>query len=133
MLGAGDPREIPFGAAREALDVQGALCVEPEPERARRARPAAEPGATGPGAKRGIEGAGRSPSAVRPSTPTRPSTTRSGRRSRPPSRPGPALETGRRVLEAVAVEPAEGEALRAFANRVRERAGGALPGLAEER
>jgi hypothetical protein len=46
---------------------------------------------------------------------------------------GAGTETGRRVLEAVAVEPAEGEAVRTFANRVRERAGGALPGLEEER
>ncbi|MGE5450185.1 MAG: hypothetical protein ACM3PA_02260 [Methanomassiliicoccales archaeon] len=42
-------------------------------------------------------------------------------------------ETGQRVLEAVAVEPADGEAVRAFASRVRERAGAILPGLEEER
>jgi len=34
---------------------------------------------------------------------------------------------------AMQVEPADGEAVRAFANRVRERAGAALPGLEEER
>ena len=46
---------------------------------------------------------------------------------------GAGTETGRRVLEAVAGEPADGEAVRAFASRVRERAGAALPGLEEER
>ena len=46
---------------------------------------------------------------------------------------GAGAETGRRVLEAVAVEPADGEAVRAFASRVRERAGAILPRLEEER
>jgi DNA repair protein SbcD/Mre11 len=130
-LAAGDPREIPFAAAREALDAQGALCVK-----------LSRSGLAGPARHRGrIDGAGGKHEIEARVIAERCAA----------FHPDPALddevrarvaavfeadagaETGRRVLEAIAVEPAESEAVRAFANRVRERVGAALPGLEEER
>lgn len=130
-LAAGDPREIPFGAAREALDAQGALCVK-----------LSRSGLAGPAPRRG-----RSDGAhLKHEIEARVIAERCGDFHPDPTlddtvreqvvaafEAGAGTETGRRVLEAVAVEPAEGESVRAFANRVRERAGTALPGLEEER
>lgn len=130
-LATGDPREIPFGAAREALEVQGALCVKlsrnglagPARSRVR---------GDGTGAKHEIEArviADRC--ATFEPHPILDDEVRA--QIAAAFEGGAGAETGRRVLEAVAVEPADGEAVRAFASRVRERAGAILPRLEEER
>jgi hypothetical protein len=130
-LAAGDPREVPFGAAREALEAQGALCVK-----------LSRSGLTGPTTRRARGDGPRAKHEIE---------ARVIAERCAAFHPDPALdvavrdvieavfeaeagtETGRRVLEAVAVEPVEGEAGRSFAGRVRERAGAVLPGLGEER
>ena len=130
-LAAGDPREVPFAAAREALDAQGALCVK-----------LSRSGLSGPAPRRGRSDGARAKHEIE---------ARVIAERCADFHPDPVLdevvrervaaafeaeagaETGRRALEAVAVEPAEGEAGRAFADRVRERAGAALPGLEEGR
>jgi len=129
-LAAGDPREVPFGTAREALDAQGALCVK-----------LSRGGLAGP-ARRQVRGDGArlkheiearviaEHCADFHSDPALDDAVRERVASGFEAEAG--TETGRRVLEAVAVEPAEGEAVRSFANRVRERASSALPGLEEE-
>ena len=104
----------------------------------------ARAGAGSPGRRHGAAGAtahgsstrsrrGFSPSDARTSTPTRSSTRWSGNGSRPRSRPKPAPRRGGGPSRRSRSEPAEGEAGRAFADRVRERAGAALPGLEEGR
>jgi hypothetical protein len=130
-LAAGDPREVPFAAAREALEAQGALCVK-----------LSRSGLAGPAPRRGRSEGARAKHEIE----ARVIAAHCGDFRADPSlgaavrervatafEAGAGTVTGRGVLEAVAIEPAEGEAARSFAERVRERAGGALPGLGEER
>jgi len=130
-LAAGDPHEVPFAAAREALDAQGALCVK-----------LSRSGLAGPAPRRGRSDGARAKHEIEARViaercaafhpdPALDDAVRE--RVAAVFEAGAGTETGQRVLEAVAVEPAEGEAVRAFANRVRERAGAALPGLEEDR
>jgi hypothetical protein len=130
-LSAGDPHELPFAATREALDAQGALCVK-----------LSRSGLSGPVPRRGPSKGLQAKHEIE---------ARVIAERCADFHPDPALddavrervaaafeadagtETGQRVLEAVAVEPADGEAGRAFADRIRARAGTALPGLEEER
>ena len=63
-LAAGDPREVPFAAAREALDAQGALCVKlsrsglagPAPRRGPERRRPAQARDRGEGDRRALRG-----------------------------------------------------------------------------
>ncbi|KAF5065758.1 Calcineurin-like phosphoesterase [anaerobic digester metagenome] len=128
-LASGEPHEVPFGAARAALEEQGALCI-----RLSRA------GLAGPREHRPV-GAGGSKEEIE---------ARVLAAHCAGYRPGTALDdpalaaelgallendagarTARRLLEAVAIEPAEHESLRAFAPRVRGRAREVLPELRE--
>jgi hypothetical protein len=130
-LAAGEPGEVPFGAARAALEAQGALCVKlsrsglsgPKQQRAR---------ADGTASKPAIEEriiaercAGFHPD------PTTDSEVAADVAAVFEAEAGE--KTGRRVLDAVAIEPVEGETVRAFAGRVRARAAEAVPGIEEGR
>ena len=127
-LASGEPHEVPFGAARAALEEQGALCI-----RLSRA------GLAGPREHRPV-GAGGSKEEIE---------ARVLAAHCAGYRPGTALDdpalaaelgallendagarTARRLLEAVAIEPAEHESLRAFA-RVRGEPVEVLPELRE--
>lgn len=128
-LASGEPHEVPFGAARAALEEQGALCVK-----------LSRGGLVGPRDRR-AGGEGGSKEAIE----ARVLAERcAGYRPDPAlGDPGLAAELGtvfegeagaataRRLLQAVAVEPAEHESLRVFAPRVRSRAREVLPELRE--
>lgn len=130
-LSGGDPREVPFGAAREALDLQGALCVKLS-----RSGLAAPASSRVRGEKYGAKSEIEARVIAEHCTSFRhdPVLDEEVRaRVAGAFEDAAGVEAGRRVLEAVAIEPAEGEAVRAFANRVRARTSTALPGLEEER
>ncbi len=123
-LTSGEPHEVPFGAARAALEAQGALCVK-----------LSRGGLTGPHTRR-VAGEGGSKESIEARVLTEHC---AGFHPDPElgAELGAALEgeagarTARRLLQAVAVEPAEHESLRVFGPRVRGRAREVLPELRE--
>lgn len=130
-LSAGDPRDIPFAAARNELDGQGALCVKVS--RSGLSAPAAlRRRGDGTRLKHEIE-ARVIAERCADFSPDPALDERVRERVAAAFAAEAGIETGRRVLDAVAVEPAESEVGRAFATRVRDRATAALPGLEDER
>jgi len=129
-LAAGRPNDVPFAEARAALEAQGALCVKISRGGLRALEEVRSRG-DGTGGKGEIEArvlaarcAGFEPApTLDPEVAARVSAGFAGEQG---------TATGHRVLEAVAVEPVEGEAARNFADRVRSRVAEALPDLEEQ-
>ena len=129
-LASGEPHEVPFGPARAALEGQGALCV-----RLSRA------GLIGRRERRSTSGGGGSKEEIEAQVLAEHCQDYSPDLAQDDpecaAELGALLEgeagvrTALRLLEAVAIEPAEHENLRAFAPRVRGRAREVLPELRE--
>lgn len=128
-LASGEPHDVPIGAARAALEAQGALCVR-----------VSRTGLAGP-RERSLPGGGGSKEEIE----ARVLTARCAAYHPDPALDDPVVVTGlepllvgdagartaRRLLDAVAIEPVEHEDRRTFASRVRTRARDVLPGLRE--